>query len=197
MKENDHQSEFENKEQQVYSMIHELHGKFLEVAPKYSRGQWNPIEAFKSREGSCMAELLYVASGLVAKGVLDEKDIAIGFSKKHGSTELTGYVGGVQKKAAHTSAYFIIGNGVTLAADFRAHRADETPQIEKINSLSEEADELNDYYIGSFGEAMHKYATDLNDVPVSIGALIAMHYGQMDSIDTTEITDAVRFDEDF
>lgn len=70
---------------EIRDSISKHHKAFLEKVPRYSKAAWNPIDAIKMGEGSCMAELLYVVGGLLHSGVGQEADFNIGFRRDHGT----------------------------------------------------------------------------------------------------------------
>jgi hypothetical protein len=191
--------EHENpKERQVYNSIKILHEDFLLKVPQYGKHMWDPRLAIKDKSGSCMAELLYVAGGLLANGTIREQDITIGFSKDHGIEQPTGFVGKTGKKYAHTFMLLTIGNGVTLEADFRANRADEEPRLQRLLPDEQDVDQL---YLGTLADAITEYAKVEGASGPTVDELIQIHigglYGEHTKTDDISITDSVLFDEDF
>jgi hypothetical protein len=187
-----------NKERDIANSIKELHSDFLARVPNYERKRWDPRYALRNGTGSCMAELLYVAGGLLAQGRVNEEDITVGFSKTHGEEEPIGFVGKAGRKYAHTFVLITLGTGVTLEADFRANRADEEPRIQRLQA--EELDE-DDVYLGSLTDAIATYAQVEGAVGPTVSELIALHYEDLKpnaAVETSQSPeDEVRFDQDF
>lgn len=181
----------ESLERQIANKVSLLHDEFLKLVPNYARGVWNPKDAIKSKSGSCMAELLYVVGGLLADGIVADKDVFIGFSKSHGMDVPVGFVGNQSKKYAHTTLFVTVKDGLTLGMDFRANRADEIPRIQimREDDLSFE----DSYYVGGLEEAIHNYTNFVGEENIQVNELIAMHRESSNN----SVNDAVRFDEDF
>ncbi len=191
--------EHENpKERQVYNSIKILHEDFLLKVPQYGKHMWDPRLAIKDKSGSCMAELLYVAGGLLANGTVNEQDITVGFAKSHGKNEPIGFMGKTGKKYAHTFMLLTIGSGVTLEADFRANRADEDPRLQRL--LPDELD-VDQLYLGALANAITEYAKVEGVSGPTVDELIQIHIGGLNGehtkTDDISITDSVLFDEDF
>lgn len=194
MKEQENNPE-QSKEQQIAERIKRLHEEFFAKVPNYERGMWDPRQAIKEKRGSCMAELLYVAGGLIVDGKVLQKDLFVGFSKDHGEVQDVGFVGKTGKKYAHTFLLITV-DGITLEADFRANRADEHPRIQRL--LEDEIDD-DQIYLGPLDEAVNQYARIEEKAGPTVSELIALHLG-----DDTLIASAsqleereIRFDEEF
>lgn len=183
-----------SRERLIIEKIREFHTAFLDMVPNYSYTIWDPRIAIKEKAGGCMAELLYVAGGLINDKIIKEQDISIGFSKEHGQVQPLGFINRAGKKYAHSTMLITVANGLTLESDFRATRSDEIPRVQVL--LPEDMD-IDRMYIGSLSDAITKYAeVDNGDVP-NIKNLIELHnkdfiqtYGKIEK-------NQVRFDEEF
>lgn len=185
-------------ERDIADAVKDLHAQFLELVPEYDKQIWDPRVALREHSGSCMAELLYVAGGLLVNGMINEQDITIGFSKDHGKEHPTGFVGKTGKKYAHTFMLITIGNGVTLEMDFRANRADESPRLQRL--LPDELD-IGVLYLGDLASAIVEYASIEGVSGPTVDELISLHTNNEPGTQTTELnfknTDEIKFDEDF
>lgn len=185
------------REEQIKSAIIIAHDSFLGMVPGYSKSAWRPVEAIQNKEGSCMAELLYVAGFLLKEGVAQEADLSVMFVRDHGTDQPVGLVGGVAKKYAHTSLLITTGSGA-LIADFRANRADERPQVQRLSSSFFSDEEISSrMYIGPIADAIVKYSeadARSSSLP-TVEGLIQLHQVS----DSNWQTDAhqVIFDEEF
>ena len=181
----------EPKEIQIKTTVEQLHNDFYKKAPRYEKAAWNPVESIKKGSGSCMAELLYVAGGLIGGGLVNEQDIFVGFSKTHGEEQPIGFVGKKGKKYAHTFMLITVKDGLTLEMDFRSNRADETPRIQRLAQ-----DELDMDCVGvhSLGDSINEYARIEGGTDLTISDLINLHkeYNQ-----TSSEENEMRFDLDF
>jgi hypothetical protein len=188
----------QRSEREIADTIKGLHQKFLDLVPQYSNQAWDPRAALKERKGSCMAELLYVAGGLLANGVVKEQDVTIGFAKDHGEEQPTGFVGKSGKKYAHTFMLITLGNGVTLETDFRANRADEEPRLQRLLPGELEVDDL---YLGTIASAVTEYARVEGVAGPTVSELMGLHLGLLANTRADDgqsgITGEVTFDEDF
>ncbi len=174
------------------------HKEFLKLVPKYDRKVWDPHVAIKENKGSCMAELLFVAGGLIAERKISEDDIKVGFSKNHGTSQVVDLIGTTGKLYAHSFMLLSVGNGVILEADFRANRADEAPRIQRLLPDELESDKL---YIRSLSEAIKLYAEIDNQIGPSVNELVDLYLNYSDKGNSAIVrnadSEAVRFDEDF
>ncbi len=179
----------DSPERKIADKVSSLHDEFLQLAPNYARGAWNPKDAIKTNSGSCMAELLYVVGGLLADDLVEEKDIFIGFSKSHGADQSIGFVNKQGKKYAHTTLFITVREGITLGMDFRANRADELPSVQRMreDDLSFE----DSYFVGGLEEAIFKYADAVNGEVISTDDLTALHRN------TGRESNEIQFNEDF
>lgn len=185
-------------ERDIADSVKDLHSQFLGLVPRYGKQKWDPRLALKTGAGSCMAELLYVAGGLLANEVVEERDITIGFSKSHGEEQPIGFVGKSGKKYAHAFMMITIGNGITLEMDFRANRADEEPRIQRL--LPDELD-MDVLYLGELASAITEYAKIEGVDGPTVKELIGLHNNsesdsQAPNHKLENIVD-ITFDEDF
>lgn len=174
------------------------HKEFLKLAPQYDRKVWDPRVAVKEHRGSCMAELLFVASGLIAEGEISEDDIKVGFSKNHGTSQVVDLIGTTGKLYAHSFMLLSAGNGVILEADFRANRADEAPRIQRLLPDELESDKL---YISALSNAIKHYAEIDNQTGPTVNELVDLYLNYSDKGNSASVrnadSEAVRFDQDF
>jgi len=179
---------------EVYDEINSLHEQFYSQVPNYDRTVWSPQKAIKTRTGGCMAEMLYVAGGLLHSGILRENDFSIRFSKDHGKLISVNMIG--QQKPDIKHAVLMINiDDKQYECDFRLYRADEKPQF---NAVRPDDEIYNNGSIEFFTLAtgISEYASragvKLEDIP-TVSEIVSLH--ELPS--STYEADQVRFDEDF
>lgn len=180
---------------EVRDAMDQLHEEFYGKVHEYSPGRWQPKDALSSGAGSCMAELLYVAAGLVNQGIVSPNDLTIGFNKDRHGTMQTGNFGKTSLFYAHTFMLITSGDGRTYQAGFRENRADERPQFE---ALSPDDDDINDerLFIGSIDEAILAYGKALGQTVPEVELFSDIQLRQQ-GIDPHNQSSNITFDEDF
>lgn len=182
------------KPAEIYGRIEEIHEDFFAQVPNYDRTIWSPQEALKLKAGGCMAELLYVAGGLLQEGKVDKDDLSIRFSKEHGQTITADMLGRSKADFKHVVLMLSI-DGKQYECDFRMNRADEKPQFEAVPP-DDEIYNNDRVEFFAFEDGIREYATragaPLDQVPSAL-ELASLHQPGGPSYEA----DQVRFDQDF
>lgn len=174
-------------ERQIINKVQQLHEEFLEKVPMYGRSIWRPEDALQLKQGSCMAELLYVVGGLLADQRVNEEDITIGFSKEHGQQQPGGPEAKSSKNYTHGTLLLTTPVHTTLTFDFRVNRRDEDVQFQR---LTEDQLDIDKTHLLPLGAAIEVYG-QIDGMPnPTVEELIALHRPDQTA---TKLT----FDEDF
>lgn len=179
---------------EVYDEINGLHEQFYSQVPNYDRTIWSPQEAFKLKTGGCMAEMLYVAGGLLHRGILKENDFSIRFSKEHGRPVSANMIG-QQKPDVKHAVLMINIDDKQYECDFRLYRADEKPQFSAVTPDDEifSNDGIEFFTLATgISEYASRIGVPLEDIP-TVSELVSLHEPPSSTYDA----DQVRFDEDF
>lgn len=179
---------------EVRGRIDQVHEDFFARVPNYDRTIWSPEEALKLKTGSCMAELLYVAGGLLHGRIVKEENLSVRFSKEHGKRQVGDMMGGKKADYRHVVLMLNIA-GKQYECDFRPNRADERPRFEAVPS-DDEIYTNSDIEFFTLAEGVRQYAVRAGvpeeQVP-TVAELISLHEPGLPGPDYDE----VRFDQDF
>ena len=179
---------------EVYNRINNLHNDFFALAPRYNREIWSPTEAIKEHAGGCMAELLYVAGGLLYEGDVKEEDLSVRFSTGHGQMIRKGMVGDQVPDFKHVVLLINITQQ-QYECDFRLNRADEKPQFNLV-PIEDETYESKSLEFFTFADGIREYAQRVGVRPEEIPTvadIVLLHAPKQRSYEA----DQVRFDEEF
>lgn len=179
----------------VVNAITEIHEQFLARVPRYDRRVWNPEDALRTGIGGCMAELLFVAGGLVGREVIDQDNIFIRFRNDHGTVREAGIMQTRQPDIKHAVMMLKIQD-IWFEGDFRAHRAAEDPQFQTV--LDAEVILANtDLTIAPLVDGMHKYAHALGVEDEKIPTIDDLVEMQDPNYQPKSVEEDINFDETF
>ncbi len=186
-------------EEAVFASARSDHQKFIALAPGYDKSKWSLEDSLKEHSASCMAELQFVAAGMLSRGVVDEQDLSVVFARDHGEMENTGHVGGPKRKFAHVTLLVTTTNNHKLEMDFRAMRADDM-QYDKLpdddTSLMDER-----LVVTTLQDGIREYAAKVGEpddrIPTVADLVSLYEHSENLSRLSGERADEVRFDEDF
>lgn len=178
----------------IYSQIKSYHEEFYSQVPNYDRRIWSPQEALKLKTGGCMAELLFVAGGLLHDGVLSEQDMSIRFSKEHGKMVSSNMMGSQKPDFKHAVLMLKIYDK-QYECDFRLYRADEKPQFETVQPDDAVYKNPNIEFF-TLADGITQYASRVGvqqDQIPTVAEIVSLHNPRT----TTFESDQIRFDEEF